>query len=83
MTTPAAARDGALVLGWHHSTRSVAAHCFENGYPLCQDSDPGDIIGLFLSGRKIGRVCGDCRAVYKSRILHAIKRRTPSRESSS
>lgn len=69
-----AAEDGALVLDWHHSTRSVAAHCFENGYPLCQESDPGDIIDLFLAARKIGRTCEECRRVYKSRILYAIRR---------
>jgi hypothetical protein len=70
----AAQVDGALVLGWHHSTRSVAAHCFENDRPLCQDSDPGEIVDRLNPGRLLGRICEDCRAVYKSRILHAIAR---------
>lgn len=69
-----AVKDGALVLGWHHSTRSSAAHCFEDGYPLCQDSDPGTVIDQGVPGRGIGRTCETCRLVYKSRILHAIRR---------
>lgn len=69
-----AAADGALVLGWHHSTRSVAAHCFEGDRPLCQDSDPGEIIDKYHPDRLLGRTCEDCRAVYKSRIMHAIAR---------
>lgn len=74
--------DGALVLGWYHSTRSVAAHCFENDRPLCQDSDPGEIVDRGKAGRLLGRTCEDCRAVYKSRILHAIQRARAVREAS-
>ena len=75
MTAPRPAdEDQALALGWYHSTRSVAAHLFEAGRPLCQESDPGRIVDRGKPGRLIGRACEDCQAVSKSRIIHAIRR---------
>lgn len=57
--------------GWYHSTKSVAAHCWDNGYPLCQDSDPGKAIYCGPHEKGIGRLCETCRAVLKSRLMHS------------
>jgi hypothetical protein len=58
----------------------VAAHCFEGDRPLCQDSDPGEILDRNRPNRLLGRVCSDCRAVYKARITFAIRRAREARD---
>jgi hypothetical protein len=64
--------NGPLAHGWHHSTRSTVAHCFDQGYPLCQDSDPGIPLQINDHGRMVGRLCETCRAVLVARIKHAL-----------
>jgi len=65
--------------GWYRSTRSVAAHCWDAGHPLCQDSDPGKPIWHGRHDPAIGRICEDCRVVLKARLLHRMRLANPHR----
>jgi hypothetical protein len=66
--------------GWYHSTRSVAAHCWERGYPLCQDSDPGRAIYCGPWEKSIGRTCETCRNILRSRILMNIRKNSSRKQ---
>lgn len=60
--------------GWYHVTNESNAHRFENGHPLCQMSDIGDVIDAGNDSRVINKICSDCRVVFRSRILMAIRK---------
>ena len=61
--------------GWYHSTRTTAAHWWDRGYPVCQDSDPGLPIWHAPHARGIGRICPTCLTIIRSRLIHALNRR--------
>lgn len=67
------------VTGWYNCTRSTSAHRFEDGYPLCQESDVGELIPHEENEKFIEKICEGCRGVINSRVKHSIRQMAKKR----